>query len=48
MTPRDGLPPYTVTIHDGSQVNKNTFDSHDDACVYAIEQLRRATASDQH
>ena len=47
MTPRDGQQPFIVTIHEAEKLMvEHTFDDHDSACAYAIEQLRLATRSD--
>lgn len=46
MTPRDGGPPFTVTIYDGDRVTSDqSFDDHDEAISYAVDQLRIATSS---
>ena len=45
MTPRDGQPPFSVTIHDGDVLaSQRAFDDHDAAIAYAVDELRRATA----
>ena len=44
MTPETGLPPFTVAIHDGDKLTiLRAFDTHDDACEFAVGNLRRAT-----
>jgi len=46
MTPRDGGPPFTVTIYDGDRVaSDESFNDHDEAISYAVDQLRIATGS---
>jgi hypothetical protein len=46
MTPREGGPPFTVTVHDGDSIaSHQTFDDHDEAIAYAVDQLRIATGS---
>ena len=47
MTPRDGEPPFKVVIQDRETVvTETTFEDHDAACTFAIEQLRLATQTD--
>ena len=49
MTPRDGQPPFAVTIHDGTALaSQRTFDDHEEAITYAVDELRRATARSEH
>ena len=46
MTPRDGERPFIVTIEDGETMRvQRAFESHDEACQYAVEQLRLATTA---
>ena len=46
MTPRDGERPFIVTIEDGETMRvQRAFESHDEACQYAVEQLRLATSA---
>ena len=46
MTPREGGPPFRVTIYEGDRVaSHQTFDDHDEAITFAVEQLRIATHS---
>ena len=45
MMPRSAEGPLIVIVHGHEAVvTQKAFDSNDDACDYAIEQLRRATA----
>lgn len=45
LTPASEPPPYWVVVHDnGEPLSQRTFDTHDEATVHAIEELRRATA----
>lgn len=38
--------PYWVVLHDGdNRVSQRTFDNHDDATAYAVEELSRATGT---
>jgi hypothetical protein len=38
--------PYWVIVHDhGEPAIRRTFDTHDDATAFAVEELRRVTAS---
>jgi hypothetical protein len=47
ITPVSKPPPYFVVIHDGDDaIADRSFDTHDEALSFALEELRRAkTAS---
>jgi hypothetical protein len=46
LTPATDPPPYWVIVHDSDvPVVQTSFEEHDVATAFAVEQLRRATGS---
>jgi hypothetical protein len=44
MTPREGTPPFRVTIYENHTVlSKSVFDDHEKAVAFAVKALRAAT-----
>jgi hypothetical protein len=45
VSPREAPAPFAVVISDGEASEQRTFDDHETAIAYAVEQLRLATTT---
>jgi hypothetical protein len=44
MTPRSAAPPFSVAVYnDDTLVSRTAFESHDEACAFAVEAFRVAS-----